>query len=98
MSALIGTRTQHTAGDDTLADRTALAANESGVILGLYLACDGVADEVVFTDGAGTVLATLASVVDGTASIEVPFLVGKGFIVGAALATSFITVIYRPGA
>ena len=97
MSSLIGTRTAHVAGNANLATRTLFATGTSGLILGIYFACDGALDEVVHTNGAGTILTTQTALADTTASMEVPFLV-DGFIIGAAEATSFITVIYRPGA
>lgn len=98
MSALIGTRIVHLAGNASLGDRTLIAAGDSGLILGLYLAeTNGGADDVIFTEG-GTTVATLAVVADGMAQIEIPFIVSNGFVVGTAVATSFITVIFRPGA
>ncbi len=94
---MIGTRVFHTAADANLAARTIFATGTSAVILGIYLACDGVADEVVHTDGAGVTLTTQTAGVDVTAPMEVPFIT-DGFIVGVGLSTSFVTVIYRLGA
>ena len=97
MSSLVGTRTAHVAGDASLEARTLFATGTSGLILGVYVAeTTGTADDCVFTNGAGDTIATLAAAIGGTASIEIPFLV-DGFIIGAAEATTFITVIYRPG-
>lgn len=93
---LIGTRTFHVAANANVAARTVAATGTSLLILGIYLACDGAADEVVHTDGAGVTITTQTAGVDITAPMEVPFIT-DGFIVGAGKSTSFVTVIFRPG-
>lgn len=91
----IGTRTFHVAANANLAARTLAATGTSLLILGIYLACDGTADEVVHTNGAGTTITTQTALADTTAPMEAPFIT-NGFIVGDGLSSSFVTVIYRP--
>ena len=97
MSALIGTRINTFAGDAAVGLRTVVADNESALILGIFLAGTA-ADIVNFTDAAGTNVCTISTVANDTAHINVPFLVSDGFIAEVTLSTSFITVIWRPGA
>jgi hypothetical protein len=74
-----------------------VAANESALIIGIYVAATA-NDIVDFTDSADVTLATIAVGANDTESIQTPFVVSNGFIADVTLATSFITVIWRPGA
>jgi len=97
MSSLIGTRIVSVAGTATLGDRTLVAAGDSALILGVYVAeTTGTGDDLIFTSG-GTTILTM-SALDATAVMDTPFIVSDGFIVGVAEGGTFTTVIFRPGA
>jgi hypothetical protein len=98
MPAYVGTKITRVLGNDSADTRTIIPADQSGTILGIYVACDGVLDIVQVQTAAGVALGTIACGVDSTEQIEVPFLVSNGLLVvsGAGVATTFITVIFRP--
>jgi hypothetical protein len=97
MPAYVGTRINTFAGDAVLGLRTVVAANESALIIGIYVAATA-NDIVDFTDSADVTLATIAVGANDTESIQTPFVVSNGFIADVTLSTSFVTVIWRPGA
>lgn len=97
MPASVGTRINTFAGNAAAGLRTVVADGDSALILGIYVAGTA-ADIVDFEDGDGTNICTIAIAADDTESITTPFLVSNGFVAEVTLATSFITVIWRPGA
>lgn len=98
MAEYHGTRTARVLGNDTAANRTLIAAKRSALILGIYVAADGVADLVNVQDADGNAIGDIAVGVDDTGGISTPFFIDNGLLVvsGAGAATTYITVIYRP--
>ncbi len=102
MHEIPGTRIVRVVGSDSEADRTIIPAGSSATIMGIFTSADGVADTVTARTGDGvTDIAFLAMAIDEDPSIEVPFIVDNGLRVvsndrGSGLATTSITVIWRP--
>jgi len=98
MAEYTGTKTARVLGNASAANRTLIAANRSALILGIYVAADGVADIVNVQDASGNAIGDIAVGADDTGGINTPFLVDNGLLVvsGASAATTYIMVIYRP--
>lgn len=97
MSELIATRKVYAEANDSVADRTFFTSGESVLIIGIYLHTAS-ADSVSVFNGAGTELLFRFLNLDGEASIENPFILDEGMLVGStggSSNTSF-TVLYRP--
>ena len=99
MAEYISTRNGRVLGNASAANRTLIAASTSALILGIYVAADGVADIVNIQDADGNAIADIAVGADDTGSITTPFLISNGLLVvsGASAATTYISVFYRPG-
>ena len=92
-----GTRISNVVGDADLATRTIVAAKESALIVGIVVT-GSVTDTLTFSDSSGNTLVTMIVLANTTEIMNIPFLADKGFVIDSTLSTSFITVIYRPGA